>query len=418
LRRNDRRHAITETAMDDISFDRLTKSLGVTATRRSALGLVTSALSGGFAGLLGLDMADARNKNKKKGKGKKKKGKSKPRGERCGAATCRPGQRCCGGECVAPDLCCQTTGDCNGCATCVGGVCVADPTKNGTQCSGCLECANGACGVPNDDFCDDGEICRSSTGICCPLCSNEQCCAVGERCINPGLLSPNFCCDAGLNEPCGDNGDGTYRECCSRRSERCHEGQCVPKDECPTGLAAEGLCCPDGRPPCPGKPGSDGPFCRPQQHESCCGDTSCNALQDCCDPDEGVCCTRGRCAEGRCCTGNREICAGKCCPFGQICCGSECCSEFGCVNGTCCEMDSCGAVDAANRICTGPNETCCRTGPDISGYACPSVEWGGACAADGRCCPEGTFYEDSCDKCCADVRDRCEDCLPTFAGRF
>jgi hypothetical protein len=406
--------------MDDSLFDRVTQLFGASPTRRSALGVVVGAAIGGLTRLLAQPELESEARGKKKGKSKgKKKKKKKPQGERCGRVTCRLSESCCGGRCVDPFLCCDTTENCNGCQVCVDGLCKVDPSRNGAKCSDCMLCADGACEVPENEFCQDHQLCRPENGRCCEKCLDGLCCEIGEVCIKPGGSRPNSCCNTARGEPCGLNGDGTYRECCEPGVEECIQGTCELKIPCPGGRrSSQGLCCPDGRAPCPGKPGGDGPFCRPSQHEACCGDTSCNALQVCCDADQGICCTSGRCTEGRCCTGNREICAGKCCPFGQICCGSECCSEFGCVNGTCCEMDSCGAVDAANRICTGPNETCCFSGPDNSGFACPSVEWGGACAANGRCCPEGTFYEDSCDKCCADVRDRCEDCLPTFAGRF
>lgn len=365
--------------MDDIAFDRLTKLLCATPNRRNVAGLVASAAIGSLAGLLQPNASAARSK---KGKGKKKGCPKKP----CPKGF-RRDKRTCTCECLRTPCSGGKEFDVKECRC----ACSRDLRECRDGCVGKNECC------PSDPLCpEDPKGCCHSPGV--EVCTIDGCCLEldGKKACN------DFCVDTNTSRNhCGDCNSSCGPE------ETCANGECRVTDECP-----------DGRPPCPGKPGSDGPFCRPQQHEACCGDTSCNALQDCCDPDEGVCCTKGRCTEGRCCTGNREICAGKCCPFGQICCGSECCSAFSCVNGTCCPQGACGDVNAANRVCTGPNETCCFSGPDVSGYACPSVEWGGACAADGKCCPEGTFYEDFCDKCCADVRDRCEDCVLTFGGRF
>ncbi len=361
--------------MESNRFDDLGRALGRHGSRRG----IVRMLVGVAIGTLASSPPEALTKPKKK---KKKVCPKKP----CPKGYGRD-KRTCACECVRKP--------------CSGGM-EFDTTSCSCRCPRDMrECRDGCVG--KNECCPGDPPCPEDPKGCChapalDVCTIDGCC----REIDGIKACNDFCVDTNTNRNhCGD-----CNSLCGAE-EVCADGECQSVE-----------LCPDGRPPCPGKPGSDGPFCRPQQHESCCGDTSCNALKDCCDPEEGVCCLRGRCTEGRCCNENREMCGGKCCLVGQICCGTECCSALGCVNGTCCEMDSCGAVDAANRICTGPNETCCRTGPDNSGFACPSVDWGSACAANGRCCPEGTFYEDSCDKCCADVRDLCEDCLPTIAGRF
>lgn len=296
-----------EAALDDPFIDRLTRLLGATPNRRITLGLAASIAFGILTGLLERDEAEAGKKKKggkKKGKKPKNSGNQPPEGDFCGDRFCRPDQRCCGGECVDPSLCCTSNSDCNACSHCYLGQCVPDPAKNGTACAGCQECVNGACGVPNDAFCREDEICRHSTGLCCRKCQNGQCCPVGAICINPGVLSPNFCCNAELNQPCGDNGDGTFRECCSNANEECVNDTCVPKGECRSGgLSTESVCCPFG-PPCNG---------------GCCGENEiCGA--------DGVCenpfvCPRAFCSNRDlvCCPPNRFTSSAYCCPQGSFC---------------------------------------------------------------------------------------------------
>lgn len=363
--------------MDDRSFDHFTRLLGSRPNRRNALGLAAGVIGGGFAGRLGLGGTAAKNK-KKKGCPKK----------RCPNGLQR-NKRTCECECLRTPCSGGKEFDTRSCSC----RCPRDLRECRDGCVGKDECC------PSDPPCpEDPKGCCHSPGV--EVCTIDGCCLEldGMKACN------NFCVDTTTNRNhCGDCNSPCGQE------EACINGECRQAEECP-----------DGRPPCPGKAGGDGPFCRPQQHDSCCGDTSCNALKDCCDPEEGVCCLKGTCAAGRCCDGGREICDGGnlCCPFGQICCGTECCSEFSCVNGTCCPQGACGAVDAQNRVCATGDEICCFTGPDNSGYACPRAEFGGSCAGRGRCCPAGTFYDSSCDKCCGDVRDLCEVCLPSFAGRL
>lgn len=171
--------------MDSDRFDALARSLTVRGPRRRAL----AATLGGTLGLLGLTQTEARKKKKKK--------------------------------------------PCSPCKKRKNGKCKPDPDKAGQPCSGCRVCgANGSCGVPSDDRCADGQLCRPSTGICCPVCINGGCCGVAEACVNPGLLSDNFCCDTHANTPCGRRSDGAFAECCSNLTEVCCGDTCVPKGEC------------------------------------------------------------------------------------------------------------------------------------------------------------------------------------------
>jgi hypothetical protein len=381
--------------MDATTFDRITKLLGATPSRRATLGLIAT-IAAQLTNLPGGQEAEAKNKKKwsKKKRHKKKKHRDEPKGEFCGDRYCEKNQRCCGAQCVDPGECCERNSDCNPCELCNVGLCVPDPTKNGKACNGCLECVNGACGIPNDDFCPDGQKCRSGNGVCCPACVNDKCCPAGSACINPGLFSDNFCCDMVRNTPCGRNSDGTFRQCCSTFNERCVDGECVPKETCEGDLTAQGLCCPEGTVACAGL---SGPFCAPAGH-TCCGDASCDESQVCCDPSQSVCCAKGSCAEGQCCTGGRTVCDGKCVDTQtdrRHCrrCGWTCDAPgFDCCAGSCVNLmtdeENCGAC---GNVCNARGEVCvegqCR---EICSLNQPP--WQNACddGIDHWCCPDGS----------------------------
>jgi hypothetical protein len=297
--------------MDSLRFDSLAKALAAPTRRgflRAALAAAGLAATSGQAAAGCKSHADCSGCRKC----------SRKRG-RCvkgcpGATTCR------GGRCAVP---CATTAECGACEACADGFCTPDPGKAGRPCGGCRTCgANGSCGVPSDDRCDDGQLCRPSTGICCPVCVAGGCCGVKEACIDPGAFAANSCCDTRANTPCGGNGDGTFTECCSNRTEECCDGECVPKGEC----------CGDGRPSCDGT-------CCPTGSDCCggaCVNTQSNA-RHC-----GACGTKcgaetDRCHEGTCrhfCTlnpNNTVPCGGStsatafCCHPDDGCCGDRCC---------------------------------------------------------------------------------------------
>ena len=358
---------------------------------------------------------------------------------------CPKGKKCCGGDCVRSDLCCATAAECKACATCVDGRCQPNAAKNGQQCSGCLTYNNGACGSGDDELCAGNERCRQSTGLCCPKCrADGNCCPVGQACINPGLLSANSCCDSSANTPCGENGDGTFSECCANFNERCVGGECVPKVDCPNRrLSAAGVCCPNGPAcggvccgdgeacclgvcqgedaPCCGAggtfcPGLTRPYCAPPG-QVCCGDYTCGLEEDCCEPQGNVCCAEGRCVGSACCPPDVVICGNSCCEFGEICCGNVCCTEYNCLNGTCCAAGVCGDVGASTRVCPVPGQICCLTddaNPAIGnrGYTCPNST--PVCSNKGECCPESTRYSQSCGGCCPD--QGCANCTSPIPG--
>ena len=361
--------------MDDTAFDRLTKRLGATPTRRNVFGLAIGAAVGGFAGLLGLSETDAKN-----GKGKKKKKKG------CPKKPCPKGyqrnKRTCKCECVR--------------TPCSGGK-EFDAESCRCRCPRDLRECQGEC-IGKDECCPTDLPCPEDPKGCCS--SQAEVCTIDGCCLelDGWQVCNGFCIDTktdpshcgGCNDPC-------------QPGEICTQGICIQPELCPD----EGVACP----------GRTAPFCAPKGH-SCCGDNSCNALNECCDPnpDEGVglCCVKGRCTERRCCTGNREVCAGKCCDFGKVCCGDKCCSPHDCLNGSCCPRFVCGAAETDRRVCPATDESCCIR-PDNSGYACPATAPFCAIQVDG-CCPVDLNYRETCDACCPSILN-CNDCVAPIAGR-
>lgn len=298
--------------MDATRFDRLTRAL-VAPTRRGFLraalavaGLAVTPSAASAACNSHADCAGCRRCDRKRG--------------RCvagcpGTTVCRRGQ--CGRRC-------KTAAACGACEACVRGVCAPAPGKAGQPCGGCRVCgANGSCGVPSNARCTDGQICRPSTGVCCPVCVGGKCCGVKEACVDPGVFAANSCCDTRVNKPCGANGNGTFAECCSSRTEQCCEGSCVPR----------GACCADGRKPCSGRCCAAGTQCcggacvNIQTNVDHCGECGnrCEAETDRCH--QGVCrhfCTLNSVLTVPC-GGDTNATAFCCSPNEGGCCGDRCC---------------------------------------------------------------------------------------------
>jgi len=286
--------------MDGTHFDDMVRLLTKGGSRRGVMSLLVGVGFGGVASRLGRDGAEAKNNGgkKKKGKGKKhkKKKRDEPKGKPCGDGFCNQNQCCYLTHCIDKSLCCIRDNDCDACLRCENGLCVPDPTKEGKACKGCLECVNGACGIPNDEFCPDDHQCRSGSGECCATCINDKCCPSGSICINPGPFNENSCCDLSLNRACGNNGDGTFKECCNPRTEECVDGECVPK--CELGLTAQELCCPQGQVPC-GDDCCDGECCDGECVDTQTHPVHCGACGNACDERTETC------FDGEC----RDICS-------------------------------------------------------------------------------------------------------------
>ena len=323
--------------MDAHQFDDVARSLIDTRSRRGALRLLAGAVLGGLVPLARSGAAEARQCRTDRG--------CEPcqrcRNGRCSGG-CANGERCVDGACVEAGERCTTAEDCGACRRCLEGRCVAVPELDGKKCGGCFRCRNGRCAAPSAELCDDDEICRVETGICCPKCVSGRCCPIGERCIDPGPFSANFCCNEELNEPCGHNGDGTFGQCCSKANEKCCDGECVPMDQ---------PCCPAGRTVCGGT----------------CVDTKTDASN--CGAC-GVRCRSGcqRCENGTCVT------TGPCCQPGEIDCGTRClnprgtdpfnCGGCGVKCGSCehCDYGTCRRLCAPGWDCCGSASCCAQPG--------------------------------------------------------
>ncbi len=365
--------------MDHRSFDRFTTLLGTTPSRRTALGLLVGAVVGVTAGPVRSTETEAKSKKKRK---------------RCPKKPCPQGfkrdRRTCKCECVR--------------TPCGGGKefdtksCRCRCPRNMRECrDGCV--SQDAC-CPGDPPCpEDPKGCCHSPGV--DVCTIDGCCAEidGIKACN------NFCVDTNANaNHCG----GCNTRCAS--GEACVDGACVLPEACPGGIF------------CPGR---TAPHCAAEGFQ-CCGDRECNAFQECCNPNDDLCCPKGRCAGGQCCPAGRETCGETCCDVGKVCCGGDtCCSASQCVNGTCCSTGVCGAFGTGNKVCPTGEEFCCAVDPadpNSGGYACPRGDQNAGaadCAPNGQCCPAGTFYRESCNACCVDIVRLCdEQCVPPTAGRF
>jgi hypothetical protein len=353
----------TEDEVDRNRFDDMTRALSERGSRRGALRLLAGSALGA---LVGAPM-DALAKPKKKN--------PKPR---CPKKACPKGyqrdKRTCECECVR--------------TRCSGGK-EFDTRKCRCKCpKGMRECRDGCVGLneccPGDPPCpEDPKGCCHAPGL--DVCTIDGCCreldgmkACNDFCVDTNT-HPSHC--GNCNSPCGSD-------------ETCVDGECVPENPCPKGLAAQGLCCTDGRISCSGP---SGPFCAPAKH-TCCGDNSCDESQVCCDASQGVCCTRGRCVAGQCCPDGRKVCRDECvdtqtdrkhCGGCDGWCngpGLECCA------GSCKNLQSdeehCGACGNA---CDSRTERCvegqCR---DICSLNQPP--WQNRCddGGDYWCCPDGS----------------------------
>lgn len=214
--------------MDGAAFDRLSRAVGRTRTRRSLLGTLV-----GMAGLT-WHSAGAKRKHKRK---------RKPCG---GAITCADG------SCLEPGKCCPDERDC-------GTYCIA-----GTKCCNDEQrCENGSCAKKTtccpgwtpcpiaDDCCHElaGEVCAEEEGCCDvladrELCDGKWCCTSDEHCV-PGV-------GCRKNAPCG--------------ADRfvCGQGGTIYR------------CCPDGALCCLGE--TDGECCDPAFSKCCPGRRSCWGL--------------------------------------------------------------------------------------------------------------------------------------------
>jgi hypothetical protein len=221
-------------AMDDRSFDHLTRTLGLTPSRRVAVGAVAAAVAA-------LVIAGRRDESEARRKRKTKKRKKRAQ------QGCTP--RCAGKDDGAPDGC---GGLCTGASTCrqLRETC---SSAAGNACCGALTCSDNGCvgdpvclqddGGPCTDRCDCrlGLECSDRFGNTCRSCallqngciSHDECCLASAAC-GSNIYGPGVCCQqrgfaCGLDSDCcantgrcGLNGcGGVERVCCYGQGFQC-----------------------------------------------------------------------------------------------------------------------------------------------------------------------------------------------------
>ena len=337
----------------------------------------------------------------------------------CHGVCCEEGQVCAG---HIFKECCDVPNVCNGlvsqdCCT-NGNVC--------TQSDGCCLAAN-ACGASDGAYghgqhkecCAEDELCIS--GVCCPhdRSCGDRCCADGSvchvsseksdcckacgdtACCDPTVCvtDGDFCCDTKVNQKCGDNGDGTFKQCCSGLNEECCGDKCVPKGCCDqnqnTFMAASDVCCEEGHIACNGECCDTG--------QQCCGGYCCSGP---CDTAGADCCPSDQTCGDTCCDGPCDATGSSCCPADQVC-GDSCCdSGLQCCNGSC--QAICGDCDPGEVACDMTSTSygaimCCGAGTQC----CPGnlLWYCGPNPENGLCCQAG---EEECNTACCAPGQYCD----------
>ena len=264
--------------------------------------------------------------------------------------TCKEGQLCNDGKCVA--------------ATCGEGkvVCAnecVDPKTNLVYCG-----ANAACDqyetCPAETMCIDG-VCKVPAPDC-PVPGDVFC---GGLCINP-KTNNTFC---GITAACMD-----YRTC--KPGATCVDGKCTE--------------------PCAGKEILCGGICiDPKTNNAFCGiSNDCNGFEVC---GNGTQCVDGKCVDANTCAGDEVLCGGMCidpktnntfCGIDEQCGNYQTCATGEeCVDGRCKATKECAPGQIlCGGVCIDPktNNSFCGIDAQCSGFAtCSPSE---ACV-DGKCKP-------------------------------
>ena len=400
--------------MEGNRFDRLTREMAGSASRRQFLKRALAGASGGALAILGMDRAGADGfcAGYKEPctydddcctgacDGKKRRCVCPARTRPCGQfGTCCPvGTPCIDGICqqhCPPDLDCEdgdlctinecdpafgcvtTPVECPTCQICSEGECVPDGFMQGTVCT--IEgvegiCVDGEC-VDNvcDDECPDCTVCFQ--GNCIPDASQD-----GSMCATPfgdGTCENGFC----VTVACPDDECPPCQRCTNMG---CIEDHSQDGMSCPhlegNGICQSGECvippCPDGCPQCQG----------------CYAGGVCDANPSldgapCSTPDGTGICDNGTCVVDQC---------GDCCPVCQqldhstgLCVadmgtnGIACSAEYPnyqCINGACvCPVDAFVCVapaypDPTLCVCVCPPDILCPGGVSadpMNGCVCP-----------------------------------------------
>ena len=280
------------------------------------------------------------------------------------------------------------------------------------------QCFTGPFGIPRQDACDDGDVCRRrqvcippATEDCGPppgfvnRCPNGAECAVNEACESgvcyqafvPIADELVFVCTPPLPDgyPCTESND------CQGL---CNFGFCE-SDPLPNGVpctlnaaCASGLCngvcvpipLPDGTPCFSSSVCASGLCLNGVCSEDACGDGICNSgFERCATPDPGapfgvrcqVDC--GACADGAQCFADDDCESGACDPFVRGCLACRYTNDGSCANGERCDED----LDCASNNCVGEESQpfgACAPQPPSCGSSSGRPN-GCGCSSNGQC---------------------------------
>jgi hypothetical protein len=296
-------------------------------------------------------------------------------GDVCAAGVCTggPGNGCDDGNGCTVDQCDEETDSCSYENEADGLVC-----DDGLFCTLGDVCTAGACAGPEENLCDDGNVCTKDS------CSESM-----DEC----RTSPD-----NNNEPCDDGLFCTENDAC--RSGECTGDaiDCGDDNICTDDVCNDDIdACenPNNSAPC-----DDGNFCT---SNDTCGGGTCSVFGSTCD-DTNVCTTdscnededecsyvnaEGPCEDGEFCTVGDSCSEGECASGGARDCGDE----------NACTDDSCD--EDANECDNAPNDDPCDDGLFCTvSDACSGGECGGA-ARD--CGDDDVCTDDVCD----DTADAC-----------
>src|SRR4051812_33305373 len=188
--------------MDAERFDRLTRTLTQTGSRRRAL---ATALAGSL-GLLGLStVPDAQAKNCKKIKHKQKRKKCLAQAKSDIGTPCIPS---CERKICGDDGCAGSCGTCGAGTHCLTGSCVpfCQGQTDGTACGGGQQCSGGVCATPpTEATCQHTQPNELIGGWYCAF-DNSVCCS--------GVCTANTnCAKGGASKPCRDGSDCISNQC-------------------------------------------------------------------------------------------------------------------------------------------------------------------------------------------------------------
>jgi hypothetical protein len=429
--------------MDGERFDRWTRRLAASTSRRTVLKTLIAGLAGGIAASAGFRQAFAAvtcPDGRPPCRGRdglvsccNECSQCGGAGQGCSGGRCRKPASCANGQCVCPPntqkcgpACCDPAHG----TTCVDGACrcldgrLPCRDKNGADscCDGCSTCSTTGRGC-RPDACVKPATCNHGECVCPP--GREQC---GFNCCDPahGMSCVDGGCQCADGRPaCQDSGgqlvccdgcsscDGNGRGCrpgACRRPQSCTGGQCV----CPPGNQLCGATCCD---PATGMTCVDG-ACRCADDRPACQDANglavcCNGCSTC-NPRAGRCVTDA-CQHPQTCSGNQCVC-----PPQLQKCGVHCCDlalGMSCIDGMCRCADGRPACANAkgDSICCDGCSSCAGNGGGCRPGACrkPQHCSGGQCV-----CPSGlqTCGGDCCDPAkgmtCVDGACHCQDGRP------